>query len=579
MAGIFDSFTTNRLLLAFGVLSLYAAIKVVQLILHVYRCRQRWRDIPALPRHPVLGHILNIGVRLDPSLKRHPDYGFVEVWDELDRPEAFLLDMEPAAPTFLVITHPRVAESLVQPSPQYKYSIPKSDTFKFLRPLLGKESLITVEGEEWRNLRRRFNKGFSPAHLHSLDPLIISKTRIFIDKLQRLAETGETFALKEPAQDLTTDIITELTVEKDFHAQSTPEGQGHKGPLSMLTASRMLSGLCFKMGRGFSLSHYFDPVRPTRAWFYERIFNRELSTVVKQQMMAESTDDKQEHQKSITRLAISGMTPSKALVQNTVSQIKSFLFAGQDTTATLIQWLCFELSKASWADGHVAILEKLIAEHDAVFGKTDDLFNALDVLGQDDEQGRHNAEAILGNKLPYTTAFIKETLRLHPAASTARRVSEISAENPMPVTVTLRSRDGDKEIEKGVVVNGLRVYVAQYLVHRNKSVWGDDAEVFRPERFLDEEYMANLPTGAFRPFERGPRNCIGQELAMLEAKVVMCAVARGFKWEKMGYSGKKGEVGYIAKGDGTDDPECEVWSVSSVTAVPLDGMMMKVERR
>ena len=91
--------------------------------------------------------------------------------------------------------------------------------------------------------------------------------------------------------------------------------------------------------------------------------------------------------------------------------------------------------------------------------------------------------------------------------------------------------------------------------------------------------MGNLPTGAFRPFERGPRNCIGQELAMLEAKVVMCAVTRGFKWEKVGYSGKKREVGYIAKGDGSDDPECEVWSVSSVTAVPLDGMMMKVERR
>ncbi|KIV81726.1 hypothetical protein PV11_03889 [Exophiala sideris] len=578
MPAILELFTTNRVLLFFGILSLYAAFKTIRLILHVHSCRQRWKDVPALPRHPVLGHILNIGKRLDPSLKRLPDYGFKEVWDELGRPDAYLLDMEPAAVTFLIVTHPSVAESLVQPSPQYKYSIPKSDTYKFLRPLLGKESLITVEGEDWRNLRRRFNKGFSPAHLHSLDPLIISKTRIFVERLQGHAENGETFALKEPAQDLTTDIITELTVEKDFHAQGTMEGQGHKGPLGMLTASRLLSGLCFKMGRGFNLLHYFDPVRPTRSWVYEQIFNRELSTVVKQQMAAESTDNKQEHQKSITRLAISGMTPSKALISNTVSQIKSFLFAGQDTTATLIQWLCFELSKASWAESHAAILEKLVAEHDAVFGKTDDPFNALNVLGRENEQGRRDAEAILGSKLPYTTAFIKETLRLHPPASTARFIPEVSAENPTPVTVKLHRREGDKEA-KEVVINGLRVYVAQYLVHRNKSVWGDDAEVFRPERFLDEQYMANLPSGAFRPFERGPRNCIGQELAMLEAKVVMCAVTRGFRWEKIGYSGKKGEVGYIPKGDGTDGPECEVWSRSSVTAVPMDGMMMKVERR
>jgi cytochrome P450 len=418
--------------------------------------------------------------------------------------------------------------------------------------------------------------------------LIISKTRIFVAQLQQAADTHATFALKELAQDLTTDIITELTVEKDFHAQGTPEGQGHKGPLGMLTASRLLSGLVFQMGRGFSLRHFIDPVRPTKSWFYEQVFNRELATVVKQQIAAEQEapgDEKLVQQKSITRLAISGMTPSKALIRNTVSQIKSFLFAGQDTTATLIQWLCFELSKAGWAEGHAAILEKLVAEHDAVFGKTaEDPFHALDVLGREDEQGRRDAEAILGSKLPYTTAFIKETLRLHPPASTARYIPEISAEHPTPVTVTIgggRKDDGDggSEAEKEVAINGLRVYCVQYLIHRNKSVWGPDAEVFRPDRWLDEEYMAALPAGAYRPFERGPRNCIGQELGMLEAKIVMCAVTRGFRWEKIGYSGKNSVDGYIPKGDGTDDPECEVWSMSSVTAVPVDGMKMKVERR
>lgn len=537
----------------------------------------------------------NIGPRLDPSLKRHPDYGFMQVWDELGHPDAFLLDMEPAAVTFLLVTHPGIAESLVQPSPQYKYSVPKTDTFKFLRRLIGLESLIMVEGEEWRNLRRRFSKGFSPAHLHSLGPLIISKTRIFVDQLQQAADTHATFALKELAQDLTTDIITELTVEKDFHAQGTPEGQGHKGPLGMLTASRLLSGLVFQMGRGFSLRHFIDPIRPTKSWFYEQVFNRELATVVKQQIAAEqeqevSGDDDKQHvqQKSITRLAISGMTPSKALIRNTVSQIKSFLFAGQDTTATLIQWLCFELSKAGWAESHAAILEKLVAEHDAVFGKiAEDPFHALDVLGREDEQGRRDAEAILGSKLPYTTAFIKETLRLHPPASTARYIPEISPEHPTPVTVTIggggrRSKeDGESEApdSKEVTINGLRVYCVQYLIHRNKSVWGPDAETFRPDRWLDDEYMAALPVGAFRPFERGPRNCIGQELAMLEAKIVMCAVTRGFKWGKVGYSGRTGIDGYIPKGDGTDDPECEVWSLSSVTAVPVDGMKMRVERR
>ncbi len=592
------STASNRLLLTIAAtlvtLTVYALFKISLVVRQVHAARHRWLDLPTLPRHPIWGNLVNMGEKLNPSLNRHPDYGFVEIWNALDQPDAYLMDMLPLDNCFLVVAHPSVAETLVQPSPAYKYSLPKSDTIKTLWRLIGLESMIIVDGEEWRSLRKRFNRGFAPAHLHSLAPLILSKTRIFINRLKAVAHTKATFMLKDFAQDLTTDIITELTVEKDFHAQSTPDGQGHKGPLGMLTASRLLSGLTYPLGRGVGW-HLVDPIRPVRAWFYEMVYNRELGKVVGEQVAAEQGgkragegEDKKEEdqerptqtqtqQKSITRLALSGMIPNNALLRNTVSQIKSFLFAGQDTTATLIQWLCFELSKASWSDRHVEILRKVVAEHDAVFGKSEDPFNALDVLGRGDDEGRRQAETILGSKLPYTTAFIKETLRLHPPASTVRLIPEIGPENPVPVNV--RVRDMKNGGEKEINVNGLRVYVAAYLVHRHKGIWGEDADSFRPDRWLDDEYMSKLPSGAWRPFERGPRNCIGQELAMLEAKIVLCAVARAFKWEKVGYSGRKGVDGQLPKGDGSDDPEMEVWSISNVTAVPLGGMEMKVERR
>ncbi|KAJ9502739.1 hypothetical protein LTR96_005867 [Exophiala xenobiotica] len=630
---------TNRHLLITTLVTLitvslyYALLKITHIVYNLHTARRhRWLDIPTLPRHPLWGNLINMGSKLQPSLNRHPDYGFVEIWNALNQPDAFLMDMLPLDNCFLVVAHPAVAETLVQPLVQplpgsspgtpgsgskgYKYSIPKSDTIRTLWRLIGLESMIIADGEEWRGLRKRFNRGFAPAHLHSLAPLIVSKTRIFVDRLKAVAAQAQspdveakTFILKDFAQDLTTDIITEVTIEKDFHAQSTPNGQGHKGPLGMLTASRKLSGLVYPLGRGLGW-HLVDPIRPVRAWFYEMVYNRELGKVVREQVANEQAlqDEKevgeneggedeeerpkqtQQQSKSITRLALSGMTPSNALLRNTVSQIKSFLFAGQDTTATLIQWLCFELSKATWSDRHAEILDKLVAEHDAVFGKTEDpssAFNALDVLGrEDDDEGRREAESILGgSKLPYTTAFIKETLRLHPPASTVRLVPEITPSNPVPVNVRIRNSNtkdgggGGGDSEKEINVNGLRVYVAAYLIHRHKGIWGEDADVFRPDRWLDDEYMSKLPSGAWRPFERGPRNCIGQELAMLEAKIVLCAVARGFKWEKVGHSGRKGFDGQLPQGDGSDDPDMEVWSISNVTAVPLDGMKMKVERR
>lgn len=595
-----ETITSNRVTLIFSFVAFYLLYRVTRVIYRTYRHRTRWQEIPQLPRHPLWGHLVNMGAKLDPTLLRHPDYAFEEVWESLGCPPAYLMDLNPVDMSFLVVADPTIAEQVAQPNNAYKYSLPKSETLMSMYRLIGLESLIIVEGEEWKNLRRRFNRGFAPAHLHSLDPLIVSKTRNFVERLKISAQDAEAFSLKEYSQDLTTDIITTLTIEKDFHAQTTPEGQGSKGPLGMLTASRLLSSLVFPIGRGFNPLLFFDPIRPTKSWFYEQVFNRELAKVIRQQIAADqkqqtSTSEKASNassensstttfQKSITRLALSGITPDNALIRNTVSQIKSFLFAGQDTTATLIQWLCFELSKASWSKDAAEILARLRAEHDAVFGKDGEAghFNALDILGRSDEQGRRETEAILGSKLPYTTAFIKETLRLHPPASTARRVPELSAQYPQPVTARLRTASGE---EKDIMLNGLRIYSAQFLIHRNKSVWGPDAHVFKPSRWLDEEYMSHLPAGAWRAFERGPRNCIGQELAIVEAKVVLCAVARGLEFEKVGYSGRHGgdvdgeqEVSR-PKGDGTDHPEREVWSVNQVTSVPVDGMRMKVKLR
>lgn len=585
MATLSDGFGIRQIFIALAFIGVYFAFLACRRIQLTIRNRYKYSDIVGLPRHRFFGNLINMGEKLNPALNRHPDYVFEEVWEALGQPPAYLMDLNPVDDNFLIITDPSLAELVVQPSPQFKYSALKSDTLQSMYRLIGVESLIMVEGEEWKHLRKRFNKGFAPSHLHSLAPLIISKTRIFIDRLKTAAEAKEIFMLKEYTQDLTTDIITQLTIEKDFHAQTTPEGQGHKGPLGLLTASRVLSALVFKVGQGFNPLMYFDVVRPVKSWFYEQIFNRELAKVIRQQIEAEAASEREESKnseeptsaqaKSITRLALSGLKPDSALIRNTVSQIKSFLFAGQDTTATLIQWMCFELSKATWIESHAKILETLKDEHDAVFGATDDPFNALDVLGKEDEEGRREAEAILGSKLPYTTAFIKETLRLHPPAGTARRIPDISAEYPQSFTLPLPVSPRSSET-KQVEVNGLRMYICHYIVQRNKSVWGDDADEFRPDRWLDEETLSKLPTGSWRAFERGPRNCIGQELAMVEAKVVLCAVARGFKFHKEGFSGKK-KVDGVVKGDGTDDPDREIWSINNVTSIPMDGMRMRVE--
>lgn len=532
-------------------LTLYLIYRLIDRIIFTFQIRKRYDDLPHLPRHWLWGNLVNGGARLDPRLNRHPDYGFEEIWEECGRPPWYLLDMAPIDRAHLLIAHPEPAEAIVQPSTEYKYSAPKSDTYKHNNPLIGSESIITAGGEDWKSLRRRFNPGFQPKYLLSLAPIIVGKTRIFIDRLKAAAASGETITLHRYAQDLTTDIISQLAAGKDLRAQSTPEGAGEKGRFGVLRSSRRLSELVYASGRGFRPLDFIDLIRPTKAWWYERIYDSKVEEWVSsqvQEMQLNSSQTKSETERSISQLAMAGLPPSKSLTRNTIHQIKSFFFAGQDTTSILVQWMAYEMYKASRDPLRVRIIKRLREEHNIVFGDSSP-WNALDLLA---EPGA--ADSLLNTKLPYTTAFVKETLRLHPPAGTARLLPK----SP-PYIVHVDGKPHD--------ISGMRIYICQWLVHRNPAVWGSDALVFNPDRWLDEKYISNLPPGAWRPFERGPRNCIGQELAMTEGKVVLCAVARGLEWEKIGLTGNPGPDG---------DVEREVWSKWAVTSVPVDGMKMKV---
>ncbi|KAL8740421.1 MAG: hypothetical protein Q9190_006878 [Brigantiaea leucoxantha] len=530
------------------ILALYVSYQSLQWIYKAYLVRTHFRDIPSLPRHPIWGNLKNAGERLKPSLKRHPDYGFEEIWRELGEPGCFLVDLAPVEDRgFLVIAEPQHVEALVNSTEEFKYSLPKSNNYRVLKAVLGTESIITKEGAAWKAMRKRFNPSFQPRHIRSLTGSIVSRVEILVDRLQSLAKSGITFKMANYAQDLTTDIITQLTIAQDFNAQSTPEGHGEKSPTGFLTASRRLSEMVYDVGQGVGF-HMIDPLRPLRSLFYESILDYKLTAIVKARI---SSTDATSEPKSITQLAVSGLFPDKALIRGCVDQIKTFLFAGQDTTATLIQWLCYEMSKASHSPHHATILSRLRQEHDAVFGPHP--FSALQTLSS---PATAESESILTSKLPYTTAFIKETLRLHPPAATVRAVPWEATFLSLPLP------------SHPISIAGLTIYPSPYLIQRNPNVWGPDAHLFNPARWLDDAYLARLPVGAYRPFERGPRSCIGQELAMLEGIVALVSVARGFVFEKVGLTGR-------AVVDG-GEKEREVWSAHAVTSVPVDGMVMRV---
>lgn len=110
--------------------------------------------------------------------------------------------------------------------------------------------------------------------------------------------------------------------------------------------------------------------------------------------------------------------------------------------------------------------------------------------------------------------MIKEILRLWPPGSTIRI-------GPKGFFV---KDPGTGEL---IDTEGMMLWTVTLAMHRDKRFWGDDADEFKPSRFMPEN-TDKLPANAFRPFEKGPRNCIGQELALIEMKVVLAMTLREF---------------------------------------------------
>lgn len=333
-------------------------------------------------------------------------------------------------------------------------------------------------------------------------------------KLDSLAESGDDFDMDPLCTNLTFDIIGAIVTNLDFQAQSL------SGGTDIVRHFRDLVSTFSDTGRLWLWLNV--PVRIKRlisAYKADAAIKQCIIDKFTEIKEAQHTETKQNKDRSVLALALKDtevLTPE--VLQSTADQVKSFLFAGHDTTSILIQRLFYALSL------HPKCLATIRAEHDSVFGSADP---QEVMLARPDETMR---------ALTYTSACIKEALRLWPPAATARRA--------LPGTgFKVRMEDGEE-----VCMDGTVMYLVHYLIHRDKKVYGETADEFVPERWLgdtntsaaheEEEHghsdSAKVPVSAWRPFERGPRNCIGQELANLEARVILACVVRRYDFIKVG---------------------------------------------
>jgi cytochrome P450 len=168
-------------------------------------------------------------------------------------------------------------------------------------------------------------------------------------------------------------------------------------------------------------------------------------------------------------------------------EVMTMLLAGHETTSLALSWTFLLLSE------HPDVASRLAEEVDAVIGDRRARFADTDAL-------------------VYTRMVLDEAMRVYPPAWGFSRLAL-----------------NDDWLNGYKITAGSIVFLIPYVVHRRPSLW-PEPERFDPERFRPE-VAADRPRFAYFPFGGGPRHCIGQQFALLEAQLILATVMRRYRVE------------------------------------------------
>ncbi|KAL6915876.1 hypothetical protein FSST1_007371 [Fusarium sambucinum] len=521
----------SRLLSLFGVVLVALLINAFR---KGYQARMKFKaleaqGIPIMKHSMIFGHLESIG-KLVSSLPSdaHGDYLMMmirENWRELfpqctKCPPVAYIDTWP-------FTAPMVISLNLDVSSQFttQHSLPKAYEQKhILYPLTKNLDVSSMEGEEWKIWRKRLNPAFSIQNIHSRLPDILQEVEEFAAVLKSKAgkdgQWGDVFLFEKATTNLALDVIVRFFLDIRLNEQ-----WGKNSPMCHAlqdTISRMYFFVNIT-----NFIQYYNPWRHFKLWKNYKTLVENLTPTIQERMNA-LQEDPTAKGKTLIDLIVQALQEEKAeqngavnegkgqsalefdsdFMEMAVGQINTFLFAGFDTTAATIAWLFRLLCQ------HPDVVAKLREEHDAVLGPN--AWDAANVIREDPQ---------LVNHLPYTLAVLKESMRYHTNVGSMRRGE--------PGFFLVGPPGSDPGFDgKKLPTEGFIVWDGSWAVHHDPDIWHRPDE-FIPERFLVTDRQDPLfpPTNGWRSFLAGPRNCIGQNLVVLEIKLVMALVTRCFDVE------------------------------------------------
>jgi cytochrome P450 len=346
----------------------------------------------------------------------------------------------------------------------------KHYAFRLLRPTLG-NGLVISEGDFWLRQRRLMQPAFSRQRIESFAPVIVGYTSRMLESWR----SGSTRDLHADMMKLAMSIVTKTLLDVDTGDRATVVGR---------SVDVIMHDFSDRFQSAFPPPFWLPVPRNLHLKRHVRRLDEIIHDIIRQRRA-----DREDRGDLLSMLVQArdeadntGMTDKQLR-----DEVMTLFLAGHETTASALAWTWHLLAT------HPAVEAKLLAELETVL------------------EGRLPTAADVP-RLVFTEQVVHETLRLYP-----------------PAYVFGRQALEDCSIGGYSINKGTTVLIPPYVTQRDARFF-DRPDEFDPDRWNDGLFK-RLPKYTYYPFGGGPRVCIGNSFAMLEAMLIVATVVPRFHFE------------------------------------------------
>ncbi|KAL2255185.1 hypothetical protein VTK26DRAFT_3910 [Humicola hyalothermophila] len=397
------------------------------------------------------------------------------------------------------------------------YDFPKPSHFRHTIGRILGVGLLLAEGDEHKVQRRNLLPAFGFRHIKDLYPVFWKKAsegveamtqQILQDAAQASGEAKTAvFEAGGWASRITLDIIGVAGLGRDFGAIKDPNNELSKAYWRLFAPNRQ--------ARILNLLELVIPPRLISALPVRRNFDIRSAARFIRGVCAELIEDKEKslgRKDSVDLDILSVALQSGGFTrEDLIDQLMTFLAAGHETTASALTWAAYLLAKNPDMQARLRAEVRAHLPPPTTTTTTTTAAAAAAAAGDvGDDQPHATVSSIDIDRMPYLNAFCNEVLRYFSPAPMTVRVSAV-----------------DTTILGHFVPKGTQIMIVPWAINKSRALWGADAHVFNPDRWLDGSGRFVASGGAasnyaFMTFLHGPRSCIGQAFARAE---LACLVA------------------------------------------------------